>query len=463
MTSLVTLDENFGHFLPFILVISAIVFLMLAKIARMGKSAFWVTMVLLAGAWLSVDTLGVKQELMGFLPDSLGFLGIKILLPAVMLICFMLNGTPRKIESLLLILISTFGAMVTLIGQNWMLLFMGIQCMSLPIYGLLAFDPENRASLSSSARYLLLSFVAMAIMLFGILLLYAATGSMDIAMESEKIKALLPDVSGLVGLSLMLIFIGLAFKVSLFPFHAWAPEVYQGARLFVLSYLLVVMKSVVVIFIMRMAFFLKIASLSNIIAIMAILSMWVGSGMMLKETKFIRLLAFLSISHLGALMIPILAHNSLSLEAIYLDIIAFGLALFLIFFVIKKLDLPKDFSLKDVQGLYYKNPQAALVLAIALISITGFPLTAGFVGKFAIFQSGFAASLWYLMIHFVLSSILSLLVIMKIIAGFWHEGFGFEKILQKRDIMLFCASLIIVAVGIFPEPLISLVKTSLNP
>lgn len=465
MISLNELDlARFTPFFPFAMMVLAIIFMMLATIFRLSvKLSFWVSILFLTAASASRFGKVLHENSYGFYVDGMAELGIQILVAAVMSILIMIlqkdASYSRKMESMTLVLLSSLGAMVTLASFNWMLLFIGLQCMSLPIYGLLAFDPN--ISISSSVRYLLLSFVAMGILLFGILLLYAATGSMDLAVQSSKIREVLP--SGIASLGIMLTFIGIAFKVSLFPFHFWAPEVYSGARFFVISYLLIVVKSVVLIFLMRMAFFLFADPVfTSAVGLMAILSMWVGNGMMLRQTSFIRLLAYLSIGHLGALMIPILAYNNLGIEAIFLDIIAFGLAVLLIFSSLKGFneDGTQNITLLDLKGLYYRRPVATIALTIALISLTGFPLTAGFIGKLAIFQSAMASSLWYLIINFVLSSILGLLVMAKIVASFWQpapENATVSK-LAFSELML-CATLVLLAMGIFPEPWIAMVKT----
>lgn len=465
-----------ARFFPFIMMVLAIAFLMVAKILRFSLTiAFSITMLFLIAAWIFGfgNAENFDGELFfGFSVDTLGHLGLKILLPAIMVVCLMIlrkvAEPSKKIEALLLVLISCLGAMVTLVSYNWMLFFIGLQCLSLPLYGLIAFDPDDHWSLSSSARYLLLSFVAMAMMLFGILLLYAATGTMELEAQGEKIRELMATDSGVINMGLILIFVGMAFKVSLFPFHAWAPEVYRGARLFVISYLVVIVKSAVVLFLMRSTFLLIDAGnspLNGIIALMAILSMWVGNGMMVRQNNFIRLLAFLSIGHLGVLMIPILAHSNLAMEAVFLDIIAFGMAMLLIFSALKGLnkDRIRGICLDDLKGLYYQQPWAAITLAIAMISLAGFPLTAGFVGKFAIFQAGVAAELWQIIGHFVVSSILGLAVIAKIAASIWQRPP--ETATSPAPVhahlvpeLLFCVTMAIVVMGLFPEPWVAWVK-----
>lgn len=477
ITSLMkSLDANgFAPLLPYVIVVCAIVFLMIAKMVRMSQRiTFSVTMFLLALAWAGVCIIAPSsRNVFGFSADHLGQLGIKLLLPAVMIISLMVlrkfAEPSKKIEALLMILISCFGAMTTLVATNWMLFFIGLQCLSLPLYGMLAFDPDDKASLSSSARYLLLSFVAMAIMLFGILLLYAATGTMQIAVQSQKLVEMAPSLNGLVSLGLIMVFAGIAFKVSLFPFHAWAPEVYSGARLFVISYLVVVVKSVVLIFLLRSSFVYlggTHPTLTSLIGYMAIFSMWVGNGMMLRERNLIRMLAFLSIGHLGALMIPILAHNARATEAIFLDITAFGVAMLLVFTSLKGFghDRARGINVDDLRGLYYRRPWASITLAIALISLTGFPLTAGFVGKFAIFQAGLDAQLWHLILHFVLSSILSLAVLAYLVGTMWIKSAKSETTMPPPSHalaeILFCAALAIVVMGIFPEPWIAWIKAA---
>lgn len=467
----------YAQFFPFLIVAIAIVFLMVAKIVRLFVPvAFVVTIALLVIAWLAGfgDHYAIENgSYLVFAVDNLGRLGLKLLLPAVVVVSLMILKRPspsgKKIEALLLVLISCLGAMVTLVSHNWMLFFVGVQCLSLPLYGLLAFDVDDTWSLSSSTRYLLMSFMAMAIMLFGILLLYAACGSMDLYEQSTRMNDLMPAARGIMGLGIVFILAGLGFKASLFPFHAWAPEVYQGARFFVTGYLVVVVKSVVLLFLMRTTFLLlNIADfpIASIISFMAILSMWVGNGMMVKEVSFIRLIAFLSIGHLGALMIPVLANNQIGNEAIFLDMVAFGAAILLIFATLKSIqaDSIRGFTIEDLRGQFTKHPWSSVTLTVALISLTGFPMTAGFVGKFAIFRAGIDAQLWHLLVHYLVSSLLGLAVIARIIAGMWQKSPATAVAIEESHSttwlpgFLFCAALAIVALGVFPELWISWIK-----
>jgi NADH-quinone oxidoreductase subunit N len=316
---------------------------------------------------------------------------------------------------------------------------------------------------------LVLSLIAMAFMLFGIVLLYAATGTMDLYEQGSKIKEILVSHFDLLSLGFIFVLVGAAFKMSLFPFHIWAPEVYQGSSLFIVSYMVVIVKGVVLFFLLRCFFLLfsvEETLLTTIISFMAILSMWIGNGLMLVEKNFMRLLAFLSIAHLGYLMIPLLARNMLGVEAIFLDIAAFGFAILMILITIKMLPnrFSSSFSHDNFKGLVKEHPRHAFALIISLISIVGFPLTAGFVGKYAIFASGIDAKLWHLTMHMVLSSILGLFALVKIVVSMFENPKIpiFEHAVAKerypRHGVLLVGALVLLAFGIFPQAWISWAK-----
>lgn len=462
---------------PFLMVGLSVALLILGHILQLPLRSLCSAIGLcLVGAWVIGlrDYLAINEKnFWGLSFDALGHIGIQLLLPGVMGVSLMAlqkkSDYHHKVGSLLLILISCIGAMVTLISHNWMVLFVAIQCMSLPIYGLLAFDTENKMAVSASVRYLVLSAVAMAFMLFGIVLLYAATGSMDFFEQGLKIVEFGSIQSGLVLLGFSLVLVGIGFKLSLCPFHMWAPEVYQGAPFFVIGYMVVIVKGVVVLALLRgsmLLFGVEDSLLMDIIALMSILSMWLGNGLMLLEKNFIRLLAFLSIGHLGYLMIPLLAHSPLGVEAICLDLAAFGLSVLLILANLKISSRRfTSHSIDDFRGLVKENPWQAFFLMVGLLSLVGFPLTAGFIGKYAIFIAGVDGNLWNLLPHLILSSILGLLALAKIMLSMFqpsplaslvpNETKGF---LNHNGVFL-VGAMALLFFGTFPDPWLSWVKS----
>lgn len=463
-----------GQLAPFILMIKAVVFLLIGHIFRIPL----VAMFLLASIclWIAFALgfgipIAIEQPFFAFHVDMLSRVGLKLLLPAIFVVGLLIlqkrASYDKKAASLLLLFISGFGGMVTMISHNWMMFFLGIQCLSLPIYGLIAFDTDDRESIASSVRYLVLSLMAMAFTLFGILLLYAASGTLDMYQQAQLLSEIFSSTPGLLVLGFAFILVGLLFKASLFPFHVWAPDVYQGAPMFVVGIMVVIFKSVVLLFLLR-CFFVLFAephtSVVTIITWLAVMSMWIGNGLALRETRLTRLLAYLSIGHLGYLMIPVIARTSIGVEALFIDLAGFGAAVLLLVAAIKS--LPEKFSknvpFAEFRGLLIQYPWQAMVITAALISMAGFPLTIGFVGKYAVFQTGVDAGLWLLIGNMVLSSIIGFFAIARLVTIIFgapsldQPAREFSSPIKKSLVVV--GAIALVLFGSYPQPLVAWVK-----
>lgn len=446
---------------PFALIALAIIFIMVGQIFRWPLGVIFTITSIFIGLAFGCGFIKSAQPSMLFFWDSLSRAAIQLMLIALLVVVAMIFAKPakyhQKVSWLLLLMISSFGGMTTLVSHNWMLFFIGIQCLSLPLYGLIAFNTGEKLAILASTRYLVLSFIAMSFLLFGIVLLYASTKTMDLYQQGVYLAQLVKP-SGLMGLGFAFVLVGLSFKASLFPFHIWAPEVYQGTSLFVVSYLLVIVKGVVIFFLVRCFSFLfgsNADSVTLIISLMAILSMWIGNGLMLFEKNFLRLMAYLSIAHLGYLMIPVLANSTMGLTAIFLDLTAFGLAILLLLASVKILN-PSSLSIDHFRGLMKRSPLVGFSIVLAFISVIGFPLTAGFVGKYAIFASGIDKQLWPLVSHMLLSSLLGLYALAKIVISTFAKIDDQQSPLitingpAKTGLMLL-GSLLLISLGIIPD------------
>lgn len=473
-------DNDFiMHLLPLILMGIAIAWLMVAKIFNLAEHHAYViavAIVLVATYFGFNIDIASSSVHFGIHIDGISQIGLRLLLSTTviisMLMFFRADFAHKIADIFLLLLISCFGGMVILISQNWILFFIGLQALSLPIYGLLAIDASKQHFVASSMRYLVLSFVAMAFLLFGILLLYAASGSLDLVAQGE-LMAKNSSSSSLFALGLALVMTGIGFKLSLFPFHVWAPEVYEGASLFVVNYLVIFVKGVVMLFLLRCtSIFLAQPTLLllPLLSSMSIVSMWIGNGMMIRERRFSRFLAFLSVGHLGALVIALLSHHAFAAEAILLDIAAFSIAIIVVIAVIKSITpAHKSFTIDDLYGFSTHHPRLAVALTIALMSIAGMPLSAGFIGKYAIIKAGIASSLWPLTVHLALSSLLAAVGITKIILAMWSTSrtspslsYGYTKKIMP-NFLIMSGALALLVLGIFPEPWIAWVRMASAP
>ncbi|MCA9507961.1 MAG: hypothetical protein KC505_06030 [Myxococcales bacterium] len=453
-------------FAPFLSVSAAIVLTIGAYIARWSPRIILAMLAILLGlAWYSgFVATQTNINIWGISLDALGTFGFQLVLPSLFTITVMSfnnSHADKNIGSLLLILLSGVGAISVLISHNWMILFVAIQCMSIPIYALISRDHKNPYAISSSMRYLLLSAIAMSFMLFGILLFYADTQSFDF--YAQAIRWRLDGISPLSLFGIAFVLIGIAFKLSIFPFHIWAPQVYQGAPFFTVALMIVVSKSAVLLTFLRISliYFDQSNSVSITLSAMAIVSLWLGSGLMIIEKNFLRFLAFLSISHMGFLFIAVMSQSIAGIEAVLLDLCAFSLGIFLVLLTLNSLPCRSShIKNEDLKGLYFRCPLHSIALLIGFFSITGFPLTAGFIGKFSIFSASIKANLWMFLPHMVAASVLTFIAFIRLSLIMFQpvtEDQSLEKIPFSSIAII--AALLTITLGIYPDPLIAWVKT----
>lgn len=265
-------------------------------------------------------------------------------------------------------------------------------------------------------------------MLFGFALLYAATGSLGFGEMAQRLSQH-PGAtqSALIGSAAVLVFAGIAFKLSLVPFHLWTPDVYQGAPAPVSAFLATVSKGAVFVVMLRWlldAGLIVNTTLLTGVAVLAALSMLAGNLLALLQQNIKRLLAYSSIAHLGYLSVLVvalagLADGAFAVEATAYYLTAYTLATLTAFALIGMQRGASDHSeidtLASLGGLFWRQPLLAVSLAVALLSLAGLPLTAGFIGKFYIFQAAVAAGLWWLIAAMVVGSGIGIFYYLRII------------------------------------------------
>ena len=267
-------------------------------------------------------------------------------------------------------------------------------------------------------KFLVIASVATAFLLFGMGLIYASTGTMsfkDIAVSigSSGLSPLL-----VAGFGMMLV--GIGFKLALVPFHMWTPDVYQGAPAPVSGFIATVSKGSVLAIALR--FFFEIhgyqyTTLVIIISIIAILSMFTGNLLALKQTNFKRMLAYSSIAHLGYLLITLLTGTAFGIQAAIFYLISYMITTLGAFGVISILSVyERDAEdIEDLKGLYWKNPWIAIVLSLTILSLAGIPLTAGFIAKFYLVLEGLKSGLWILAFSLIINTVISLYYYLNVI------------------------------------------------
>ncbi|WP_288097421.1 NADH-quinone oxidoreductase subunit NuoN [Pseudomonas sp.] len=384
------------------------------------------------------------------------------------------SGYPGNREELyLLILMAAAGGLVLVSAQHLAGLFIGLELLSVPVYGLVAYAFFNKRSLEAGIKYMVLSAAGSAFLLFGMALLYADSGSLSFVGIGQALAATgLPSSLAQLGLGMMLI--GLAFKLSLVPFHLWTPDVYEGAPAPVAAFLATASKVAVFAVMVRLFQISPAASsgvLSNVLTIIAIASILFGNLLALTQSNLKRLLGYSSIAHFGYLLIALVASKGLAVEAIGVYLVTYVITSLGAFGVITLMSSPykgRDAdALYEYRGLFWRRPYLTAVLTVMMLSLAGIPLTAGFIGKFYIIATGVESQQWWLVGSLVLGSAIGVFYYLRVMVTLYL----IEPNLRRHDaqlhweqkaggVMLLAIAVLAFFLGLYPQPLLSLVQQS---
>ena len=379
--------------------------------------------------------------------------------------------TGRQEEYYLLLAIATLGAMALVSAQHFASLLLGLEIVSISLYALVAYPEEGHPPLEAALKYLVLSGVGSTVMLFGMALIYHASGTM--VFDEIGRFAATGDRSDLwLAAGQAILLAGIAFKLSLIPFHMWTPDVYQGAPAPVTAYLATVSKAAVFAVLLRFAFetdMLDNGAVFTIVAVMAILSMVAGNLLALLQDSVKRILAYSSIAHLGYLMIGLLAVAALADHAMALEtslvFLAGYLAMTLTAFAVIT-ELTPAGRITDVElvdeytGLFWRRPVLASMFTVALLSLAGIPLTAGFIAKFYLFAAGVEGALWSLIWAMIVGSAISIYYYLKIVFAMTavDDSTQHRSASWVGTATTVALALLVIAIGTWPTPLIDMVR-----
>lgn len=380
-------------------------------------------------------------------------------------------------EFFLLLVLSTLGACVLAYAVHLIALLLGLELLSVALYALIAYPDKTTLPLEAASKYLVLSGAASATLLFGFALLYAMTGTMGFEPLGLRLSEM-PTDNGLLLAAAVMIVSGLAFKLSLVPFHLWTPDVYQGAPAPVSGFLASVSKTAVFVVLLRwfiQADLFRYPLLIASIEVIAIVSMLAGNLLALQQRNVKRLLAYSSIAHMGYMLIILVAAansglRTLAIEAAVFYLIAYT-ATTLAAFGLLSLTSADDngdeaTQINQLAGLFWRHPLQAMMLLVALLSLAGIPLTAGFIGKFYLFNSAVGGYHWSLLASLIVGSGIGIYYYLRVVyvmtlrstehasaptlsTGWYH---------QPLCLLLIGSMLLL---GTFPAPLMEYIKAIL--
>ena len=450
-----------------------LVILLVVSFRRSRRLTVGLTLLALAAAFAALPfglSAGAREVTPLLLLDSYAafFNGLFIIIAAVTVLLsprYLRGGAGAQDEFYLLLLMATLGAMTLASAQHFAAVLLGLEVLSISLYTLVAYPEEDSPPLEAALKYLVLSGVGSATMLFGMALIYHAVGGMGFA-ELAAFAAAGERSDPWLAAGLILFLCGTAFKLSLIPFHMWTPDVYQGAPAPVTGYLATVAKAAVFAMLLRFALqadLLDQGVAFTLLAVMAVLSMVVGNLLALLQESIKRLLAYSSIAHMGYLMIGLLVLATLGDAAMAVETalvflagyLAMTLAAFAVVSEISSVAAGERERIADCSGLFWCRPLLASVLAVALLSLAGIPLTAGFIAKFYLFMAGIEGALWGLLWAMILGSAISIYYYLKIV---------FAMTLREREgealpasalgmAVLIALGVVVLALGVYPAPL----------
>lgn len=318
-------------------------------------------------------------------------------------------------EYFLLLLLSTLGACVLAYATHVASLLLGLELLSVSLYALIAYPNKSILPLEAATKYLVLSGAASATILFGFALLYAMTGTLEFTTMGLRLDE--PQLSPTVLVAgAAMVFSGLAFKLSVVPFHLWTPDVYHGAPAPISGFLASVAKAAVLVVLLRLfieANLFRFTALVDAIGLLAIVSMVVGNLLALLQTNIKRMLAYSSIAHIGYLLIVFVAglntgNRDLAVEAAVYYLVAYTattIAAFGLLTLISAQEVESEkVELQHISGLFWHRPLQASLMLVALLSLAGIPLTAGFIGKFYLFSAAVSGNNWGLLSALIIGS-----------------------------------------------------------
>ncbi|MBK9732672.1 MAG: NADH-quinone oxidoreductase subunit N [Chitinophagaceae bacterium] len=356
-----------------------------------------------------------------------------------------------------IILFSLAGAVVMVSFTSLLMLFLGIEILSLSLYILAGLRKKDLLSNEASLKYFLMGAFSTGFLLFGIAMLYGATGSFMVIDIAYYLGLHQSAPEPFVVAGIIMLMIGLLFKVAAAPFHFWTPDVYQGSPTIVTGYMATVGKVAAFAAFLRLfqwGFAPALVSYQFLIAAVAIVTLFVGNIIALYQKSVKRMLAYSSISHAGYMLLALMVTNEISNGAVLFYAIAYTLASVVAFTVVAVLQEKNAGDDTDAfNGLSKRNPMLAITFAIAMISLAGIPPTAGFFAKFYIFSAAIKDGWVWMVAIAVINSFISIYYYFRpVIASFMKKGSDETiNISFVMQLLLVLLAVLTLLVGMLPD------------
>ena len=414
---------------------------------------------------LDWDTNHLYYGMMRYDNYAVSFVGLMIfsLIMIMLMASYHFRNEDSHIADIYALMIFVLvGGLIMVSYSNLVMLFIGIEILSIALYILAGSRRMNLASNEASLKYFLMGSFASGFLLFGIALMYGITGSFDLLVISDYVNGN-EELPVIFITGVLLILIGFTFKIGAVPFHFWTPDVYQGTPTLLTAFMATVVKTagIAAFYHLFDTCFSSIDSdWFNILWAIAAATILLGniSAVMQNEAK--RMLAWSSVAHAGYLLIPILALNEMSASAIFYYTAAYSVASITAFAVLLGISqFDNDMQIDQYKGLAKNNPIMTTALVISMFSLAGIPPLAGFFGKYFVFVNAMASNLNIAVIIAIIGSLIGVYYYFRpVIYAFNQEATPMEKIKGNTayNFVLFTGIVITILLGIFPDVLANL-------
>lgn len=367
-------------------------------------------------------------------------------------------------EYYVLLMLSTVGMMLLAGSKDMITLFLGLEVMSVAIYALTGYDRTRRPSAEAALKYFLIGAFASGFLLYGISLLYGATGQFNFGLIGAQLSVTPPSLLAKLGMGLILI--GLGFKVAAVPFHTWVPDVYEGAPTPITAFMAGGVKAAAFLALTRLlaeVFPAYVELWRPIIWWLAVVTIAVGNLTALAQISVKRMLAYSAVAHAGYLFLALYAHSDLGTATVLIYLLTYAIASIAAFGILASIERAgaRTVLITDLEGLFSVRPFASLGLAICMLSLLGFPGTFGFIGKWFLVKAALEAGEMVLPVVMVIGSGISIGYYFPVVLAMTlkptrtrsaHRTIRFPK--PARLVLAICVAALLV-LGVFPNPVLN--------
>ncbi len=427
---------------------------------------------LLAAGFFIVRSWGLELGYFGgrlaLDPLALSLMAVFVVVAAFVILMSLVYAPRRDInlgQLCGLLLLAVAGLVIMVSSSDWLVVFLGLEVLSVASYALTGLRRNDRASSEAAAKYFLMGSFAGAFFVFGLAFLFGTSGELGLVARSGA--AGLPAASA-VGLGLIVA--ALFFKIAIAPFHMWAPDVYEGAPTPVTAFLTIAPKAAGLAVLFRVLTPLwgrggGSPALMTVLSVAAVLTMFAGNLAALRQKSVKRLLAYSAIAHSGYLLVAVVAGDGPGLVFYLIAYLFMNAGAFGVLVAMSGQGIDRT-MLADFAGLGRRHPWLAASLTVFLLSLAGFPPTAGFLAKFYVFSAAVAKGHVLLSIAAVLASLISVGYYLKVIVAMYMQDAEAEPSLEQNDpalwLVIFLCLFGVIQLGVWPGNLLTLIRQALT-